>query len=525
MLDVDAFLARPLETRSDFEAVLSAFTGADWEAIGRRALELGLLAARESPFHRERVTTTAADISRDPFRAVLGFPSLTKEDYWHHAVDLRLPAYASEHTLTFHTSGTELGVPLEQPWDDWSYRRGFMESSALALVRGGCPLGGGVLITNAVWGALARTFIWACERLGAQAQVDPSSVGDPAQIDRVADLLRNKQLHTITAPPGVLEVLLRELDRRAVDVAAAKVSCIISGIGNFLTPQHVEMVVERFRPQVVLEQGGKNEVLHAPGGVRYRAAARDQVCVEGYLHYLPHASYVTAVDAEAFSQGRLEELDDGEQGVLLMTRLASGRSGIVAYVNDCGDLGAVRRAATRSELLCPCGNPMPAFRYRGRRVASLVNKHGDTLFYEEQLLALHVTARRVGLPSSLAVRLRLQSVLVQDAERGRADSLYWVLGVPSGEFHRAEEAFRTLAREFPSVWDRYGYSRGKAAQFMVLGKVVLVDDAIFPHVGRDKPGYKLAVELGARPGEPHARAMDRHLKEGLKATLLDKEEG
>jgi hypothetical protein len=118
--------------------------------------------------------------------------------------------------------------------------------------------------------------------------------------------------------------------------------------------------------------------LHAPGAVRYNRAEPSQVCPEGFLHYLPHVSYVCVVDRASFERGEFVALPDGSPGVLLMTRLSAGRDPIVAYVNDAGDLGITRDGGDGA---CACGSSLPSFRLGGKISGCLSNRLGDTLFY------------------------------------------------------------------------------------------------------------------------------------------------
>lgn len=528
-----ALMAQRLTRREDFADVLWRLPGERWHEIQRLALTRALTAALASPFH-QRQTLPRLDrqkIRRDPLAALLHFPPLTKEVYWKEAEALRLPGYARQLRFRFHTSGTETGVPTEMPWDGWSYRKSFAESSAFALTAAVAPAGGLALIGAPGIGALGRAFAWAGRHLGLRTAMDASSFNERTVVRRVERLLRRNPGAVLIGAPGPLVFLLENLREAGVDTRELGVKAVISGIGTYLDDRHLAFLVERLAPDWILEQGGKNEILHAPGALRYRRPGADPgphgaqrgagICPQGFLHYLPWSSHVVAVDAEAFRQGELVPIGHGRRGVLLMSRLSAGRRGIVAYLNDAADFGETREIGVGAEL-CPCGNSMPAFRFGGRVLDCVDNKLGLTLFPEEWQQALRDACRLAAVPAQLAATLRLQMVLVRDAEWTKADTLYWLLGVEPAALadpnHRAtlELTLRRLLRCWAwstSLGNRYD-------SYMVFGGGRCIPRAALPHSGRDKAQYRAVLGYEAAAGENHAAALERYLRERLHTEAL-----
>jgi hypothetical protein len=498
-------------------------SAADWRAISRAALIRGLQAAARSPFHRARVGLDPAAIAADPDAALLAFPALTKRTYWDHAADLRLDGYAERVAHTFHTSGTELGVPTEQPWDDWTFRRSFCQSSALALVRAGATAGSAIVIGSPSFGALARSYAWAAATLGLEMQSEGTAFSDPAAFAPVAAFLRDRRPDTLVATPGGTVAFVDRVREAGLDPLTIGIRRVVSGIGNFLTDRHVDFLRAALDPEIIVEQGGKNEILHAPGAIRLWKGHPERTCAAGYLHYLPHVSHVVAVDGAAFEEGRLVPVGHEQRGVLLMTRLSAGRDPIVAYVNDAGDLGMTRGIGEAGSL-CPCGNPMPAFRFLGRVTGCLSNRLGDTLFTEEfgQALAAACAAEPAdGVPPAIAVGLRLQIVLVRHPDWEQPDRLCWLLGVPPEAMAAHGPALRRLCDRFLERWVGHAtYASGRYARYMTIGRGLLVDVAAFPHAGRDKPQYKLQALVEATPGQPLDAAFVAYVERELRARVL-----
>lgn len=513
-------LDRGPATRREFEDVWTRTPAPVWREIQTRALTAGLLAAKRSRFHRERVTLSDERIRADPYMAVLAFPPLAKRTYWDAAADLRLPGYESLVAHRFHTSGTELGVPTEQAWDEWTFRRSFCESSAFALITAGAPEGGGAIIGSPSFGAVARSFIWAAERLGLTLRAEGSAFSDAAEFPPVLELARRPETDTLIATPGGVVSFVQQVKAHGEDPRALGIRRVISGVGNFLTERHLRFILDELRPDVVIEQGGKNEILHAPGGIRYDRQRPDRRCAAGYLHYLPHVSHVVAVDPEGLPRGRLEPVGHEARGVLLMSRLSAGRDGIVAYINDAGDFGMTRGLADSPKALCPCGNPLPAFRFLGRVGGSVSNRLGDTLFIEEFGQALTDACARLGVPRDVAVRIRLQVVLVRSARWEEHDSLYWVLGVPEEDFTRHRGVLAALKEQFIEHWVGYHtYAGSRYAAYMRFGGGVVIDIAALPHAGRDKPKYKLSELVEATEGQSYQEAFEAHLRDRLAARI------
>ncbi len=514
-------LERGLSTRAEFEEVWTSTPTSVWRAIQTRALTAGLLAAKRSPFHRARVTCSDERIRADPYAAVLEFPPLEKRTYWDHAAELRLPAYQTQVAHRFHTSGTELGVPTEQPWDEWTYRRSFCESSAFALVAAGAPEGGGAIIGSPSFGAVAGAFVWAAKRLGLTLMAEGSAFSDDAEFPPVLDFARRPEVDTLIATPGAVVSFVQQVKRHGEDPRALGIRRVISGVGNFLTERHLRFIIDELEPDVVIEQGGKNEILHAPGGIRYDRCHPARCCAAGYLHYLPHVSYVVAVDPEALQRGRLEPVGHEARGVLLMSRLSSGREGVVAYVNDAGDFGMTRVAGSSPRTLCPCRNPLPAFRFLGRVGGSVSNRLGDTLFIEEFGQALTDACALARLPRDTAVRIRFQLVLVRSPRWTEHDTLYWVLGAPPEDFERHRAALAALRERFIERWVGYHtYAGPRYAAYMRFGGGVVVDVAALPHAGRDKPRYQLSELVEAAEGQSAREALEAHLRGRLRARVL-----
>jgi len=226
------------------------------------------------------------------------------------------------------------------------------------------------------------------------------------------------------------------------------------------------------------------------------------------------------VDPEAMAKGVLEPVGHEARGVLLMSRLSSGRAGIVAYVNDAGDFGMTRGLGDSPETLCPCGNPLPAFKFLGRVGGSVSNRLGDTLFIEEFGQALTAACARVELPADVAVRIRFQLVLVRSARWEEHDTLYWVLGVPEADFQRHPGALSALRRRFIEHWVGYRtYAGSRYGAYMRFGGGVVIDIAALPHAGRDKPRYKLSELVEAAEGQGYREAFEAHLRDHLAARV------
>jgi hypothetical protein len=504
----------------DIERVLRT-SGTDWADVQRAALSHTLVAAKRSSFHSTRVALSEAEIAADPEAALLAFPALTKRIYWDHAAELRLEHYDDRVAHRFHTSGTELGTPTEQPWDEWTFRRSFCESSAMALTRSGVTKESGVILGSPGFGALAKSYAWACQSLGLALQGDGSAFSDMAEFAAVIRFIESRGADTLVATPGGTVAFIRALRENGLDPKRLGIRRVISGIGNFLTDRHLAFIVQELDPDVVIEQGGKNEILHAPGAVRHDKRRPQHVCHAGFLHYLPHVSHVYAVDREAFAQGRLEPVGHDRLGILLMTRLGAGQAPIVAFVNDAGDLGLTKGIGGTDCELCPCGSPLPAFRFSVRVSACLSNRLGDTLFTEEFARALATVCSELGVAGDLAASLRLQVVLVRDAAWDQPDRLYWIIGTPPALAAQHQETLRVIRDRMIEYWVSYAtYAGSRYARYMTLGRGVIVDQGALPHAGRDKPQYKLEQLVEAEPGQDLEAAFVNYLARGLRANII-----
>lgn len=501
-------------------ALLHDVPGEVWRDVQAHALTHALTHALALPYYRERVDLTPARIAADPFAAVLAFPPLRKQDYWDHAAGLRTGSVAADHV--FSTSGTEGGIPTEQPWDRWTFEKSFCESSALALTAVGARAGDRLLLGTPLHGALGLAFGDACGTLGIEVLADPLAFSDAQAFAPTLELVRDG-VDLLVGAPGSLVMLIHRLRAAGVDTRALGVRGIVSGIGTFLTDAHVEHFVAAFAPERIHEQGGKNEILHAPGGLRYRRDQPAAICRPGFLHVLPWAAYVVAVDPAALVRGVRAPVGHEREGVLLMTRLSAGRPGCAAFVNDAGDFGMTLGFGGVDAPVSPCGCTMPAFRFMGRAGKTVENKIGESLFTEELVRALSLAARDVGLEPSLAVGLRIQAVLVRDADPLVPDSLFWVVGAPHDAWPAAGERLVAVARRWVERWPKHAVYRGPLSHVMGFGGFAVVDAAALPHAGRDKPQYPLALDRSARPGEPHAAAFEEHLRGTLGAVVLARE--
>ena len=448
-------------------------------------------------------------------------PILTKLDYWHHGKELRLPNYDTLTTLRFHTSGTELGEPTEQPWDDWTFTRSFCESSAIALARAGISEGDGVIVGSPMFGALARSYKWAADLLHLEIHADEQSFSDDELFCKTLAFAKKSNTTTLVATPGGVALFYKKCSQLGVDTRNIGIKRVVSGIGNFLSERHIRLIVDAFRPDIIIEQGGKNEILHAPGGIRYNALAQHKVCEDGYLHYLPYVSSVQTVLANAYDMP-MRAVEDNKGGLLLMSRLCAGREGVVSFLNDAGDFGSVRRFGVGSEkACCTCGSTLPAFKYLGRVGGSLTNKLGDTLFNEEFNLALSAACQALNIPVDVASETRIQIVLLRQESTEAPDILCWIIGVPEGAMHLHAPLFKKLRTDLIQYWVSYNhYDSGQFSAYMILGEGVLVGASAMPHAGRDKPQYKLNALIKMKDGANIQHELSRHLQSTLNASPI-----
>ncbi len=517
-----ALLDEPVGDPAVFHALLTEVPGEVWRDVQARALTRALLRALGTPYHRERVDLTPEQISRDPFEAALAFPPLRKQDYWDHGARMRLSDVPVD--LTFATSGTEGGIATEQPWDRWTFERSFGESSALALVSSGARQGDRVLLGTPLHGALGMAFGYACRALDLVSHADAYAFSDPEVFARETLPFVCGGVNVVVAAPGSVVMLVHRLRDAGIDPRALGVRAIVSGIGTFLADQHVDFFVRAFQPEVIHEQGGKNEILHAPGGRRYHRVSPQAISRPGFLHVLPWAAYVVAVDAAKLAAGVCLPVGHEREGVLLMTRLSAGRDGCGAYVSDAGDFGMTLGYGGVDSPRSACGNTMPAFRFMGRTGRTVENKIGETLFTEELVRALSLSSRAVGLDASVAVLLRIQAVLVHDADPCAADTLFWIIGAPRDLYASHRDAIDAAASTWPRFWPKHGLYTGPLAGVMRFGGDVVVEIAALPHAGRDKPQYPLAVKYAAAPGEAPIAVLGHHLRQ-MGAEVLRRNQG
>ncbi|HSH02954.1 MAG TPA: hypothetical protein VLL52_10585 [Anaerolineae bacterium] len=520
--DPTPFLTTSAPTPAWYHHTLYQTTPQQWAVIQHHALTHALQTAVRSPFHQKRVPLSPTTIAADPHAALLHFPPLTKRDYWDHAHDLRLPTYDQNLAYTFRTSGTELGVPTEMPWDEWTYQKGFVDTSALALLRVGALDTDRLLVGAAAFGALGRAFAAAAQRLNLDLFFEDSSFSDDQKIDALITTATDGQRHTLIGAPGPLVAFIHALHTRNIDPLTLNIHAIISGIGNFLTTRHLNFFIKTFQPNAIVEQAGKNEILHAPGGLRYHATQPQTTCHAGYHHFLPSASHVITVDPQAFHDGQLIPLPDDTPGILLMSRLSAGREGIVAYINDACDFGMTRGIGGLNDTpLCPCGNPMPAFRYLGRVTQTYINKLGDNLFPEEISQTLTTACQQLNLPPNVAVACRLQAIVVRDAHWENNDTLYWLVGIDPHHWPSYQTELEQLQNKLTSYWIQYPYyHQGVGTRYLHIGAVTLVDRHILPHTGRDKPNYPIVTTIDALPDQTHHARWRHYLLNERQATIF-----
>lgn len=493
--------------------------GSTWRELQAESLTRTLTRALDAPFWRTRVSLTPAQIAAEPFAAVLRFPPLRKRDYWEQGPGLRLPAPAADHV--FHTSGTEGGTPTEQPWDSWSFDKSFGESSAVALGSVGARAGERMLIGSPAFGAVGMAFTYAAELFGLQTFNDAFSFSDAHTFETTLARLR-EGVELLVGPPGSLLLLVHRLRLAGIEPRELGVRAIVSGVGTFLGARQVDFLVESFAPQVIHEMGGKNEILHAPGGRRYLRADHPEgagACSEpGMLHLLPWAAHVVAVEREAFGRGEeLVPAGHGREGVLLMTRLSAAGTGCAAFVNDAGDFGRTRGFAGVDAEPSPCGATMPAFAFGGRVGQGVTNKLGDQIFTDETLRALSLGAADAGLDVRAAASLRVQVLILHAADPLAPDAMYWIIGA------RADTPLAALERvgqRWLEHWPRTSLYRGEMAGIMGFGGFAVVEREALPHAGRDKPQYPPSLELRAAPGETQMELFERHLEQRLRARVL-----
>lgn len=444
------------------------------------------------------------------------FPLLEKKVYWEHAADLRLPAYEEKTAYRFHTSGTELGFPTEQPWDEWTFRRSFCESSAIALARCGVKPSMGIIIGSPAFGALAKSYCWAAELLGLDYQTDDNAFSDDAVFETTLAFATKSHVEALVATPGALVTFVDQCKQRNVEPSSLGIKKIISGVGNFLSERHLALAVSAFKPDIVMEQGGKNEILHAPGAVRYDRNDPTAICQSGFLHYLPYVSHVQTVKKSGTA---ISSIEKGEQGLMLMSRLTVGKPGVVAYINDAGDYGSTLQFSDQKP--CACGSTLPAFRFMGRAGGSLSNRLGDSLFTEEFGLALSAACRNIGFTPSEAVGVRIQIVLVRDPTEKEPDVLCWLLGVDDSLLKKKQEEVSALCEAFIKYWVGYPvYVSGAFSKYMVIGHGFVVDLDALPHAGRDKPQYKLAELVMRELEDTTQAAFARHITETMKTKVI-----
>ncbi|MCA9683314.1 MAG: hypothetical protein KC457_14035 [Myxococcales bacterium] len=504
-----------------FRALLTEVPGEAWRELQARVLTRALTRALDAPYWRTRVDLSPARIAADPFAAVLAFPALDKQAYWDHGPALRLDDVAVD--LRFYTSGTERGTPTEQPWDRWTFDKSFGEASALALCAIGARTGDRLLIGSPGFGAVGLAFAYAAALLDLSPHADARGFADAETFAATLAFVA-EGVDLLVGAPGNLVMLARRLEDAGIDPRTLGVRGIITGVGTFAGDRDIAFMVDCFAPELIHEMGGKNEILHAPGGRRHRApalAASHGLSEAGMLHVLPWAAHVVAVDRQAFAAGEQLAIAHGEPGVLLMTRLAAGGSSCVAFVNDAGDCGRTRGFGGVDSPPSPCGNAMPAFAFAGRLAQAVCNKIGDTIFVEELLRTLGLAAADLRLAPVVAAALRVQVVLVHAADPLAADTMYWIIGVPPGACSR--ETMSALGRRWIERWPRHDLYRRTMAAVMGFAGFAIIDQAALPHAGRDKPQYPPGVVYHAAADEPAELCFERHLDQILHARVLLRE--
>jgi hypothetical protein len=519
--DINDVIENGVKGRDDCLAIWRRQSPETWSAVEERYLHHAIDQALGAPFFRGRSLPAAYDRSQTAYARLRHMPILRKTDYWENLEQLKLPAYDRLTHFRFHTSGTELGFATEQPWDEWTFVRSFCESSAIALSRSGAAAGDGVIIGSPAFGALARAYLWAAGLLGLDAQADDHAFSDDAAFSATLAFARRPHVRILVGTPGAIQLFCRKCEERGCNPAQLGIERVISGVGNFLTRRHIDLIIEKLDPAIIIEQGGKNEILHAPGAVRYDKHHPDGVCPQGYLHYLPYVSSILAVDVAALKGAPIVQTADDGAALLLMSRLTVGREGVVAYVNDAGDFGSVKRYGHGKDAVCPCGSTLPSFRFSGRVGGSISNKLGDTLFNEEFGLALDRACRSLNIPGELAVQLRYQIILVRPQAMERPDVLCWAIGAPRSALAGQGDRLAGLAQAFIRCWTSYEtYTAGSLASYMVIGQGALVNIEAMPHAGRDKPQYRLAVIVEAPDGGDTRQVLSAHLRETLGADEL-----
>ena len=516
--EIEFIVENGVKSRDDCLSIWHHQSSGTWSAIEDSYLNHAIDLALGTPFYQARSSAAAYDCSLTAYARLREMPILRKNDYWENLEDLKLPPYGRLTRFKFHTSGTELGFPTEQPWDEWTFVRSFCESSAIALSRAGAVAGDGVIVGSPAFGALARAYLWAAELLGLDAQADDHAFSDDVEFSATLAFARQPHVKILAATPGAVLLFCKKCEEQGVAPAELGIDMVVSGVGNFLTQRHLDLIVEKLDPEIIIEQGGKNEILHAPGAVRYNKRESDSVCPQGYLHYLPYVSSVLAVDVAALRGEPIVPVADETTALLLMSRLTVGHEGVVAYVNDAGDFGSIKRYGHGGDAICACGSTLPSFRFSGRVGGSISNKLGDTLFNEEFGLALDRACKFLNVPAELASQLRYQVILIRPQPIEQPDILCWAIGAPQSVLINHSEQLGAIVREFIRHWPGYkSYSTGNFASYMVLGRGALVNIEAMPHAGRDKPKYKLAVMVGAGDQTDTSQVLVKHLRNDLAA--------
>ena len=241
---------------------------------------------------------------------------------------------------------------------------------------------------------------------------------------------------------------------------------------------------------MIVEQGGKNEIHHAPGAIRYNKSEPEKVCLSGYLHYSPKAMYATVIDTKKMYENNIVEVSDDTEGVLLMSRLGDGKPGTNSHINDAGDFGLKKNFDSNNK--CPCGCNWPMFAFKGRVDGAPTLKYGATLFGESILLALDTAAKKFGIRPEIAAGLRAQLILIKNPDKTKPDRIGWVIGTDI-----INRKIKRLIRDFPKYLNYYNVLTGDPVKPYVklFKKCAYVPTKAMPHTGRDKPGYRAVQEI------------------------------
>ncbi len=450
---------------------------------------------------------------------ILSFRTLTKEDllnvneFKHHDYD-KLVKYK------FLTSGTTTGKSSEQPWDEWSYIKNFCESSAMALSHLDLVEDGRLVIIAAhPEAALGLSYKWACETLGISYVFETSMFMDDQLYQETHKTIETKGVSTIVGAPQIISRFISQLNKKKKSPKNLNVKLIISGIGNFLTKRHVEQFINEFAPELIIEQAGKNEICHAVGGIRYNKENPNSICPEGHVHYFPWSTYAITVKKEDFENGNLVPMNNREKGVLLMSRLSPKKHGCVSYINEAGDYGETI-GISEDDNPCNCGTRLPSFKYSGRIHQAVTTSFGLTIFPEEIMIAVNETSQDLGIDHKLSTLIKCKMIYTTSEENVDHEGFFFILGLPSTLLKDKNiiDSFTNKFLNNMQYFNKYILkSYDKRKQNI---KVCYIHEEALPHLGRDKPKYKLSEHIIVKSQQDPLLEVRKLLKTELATNIV-----